>query len=84
MLIKRRSELGGVLYLFAARQDLRIHSFYLVFKKTFVLLGLQEFVRTDLKGIDCRVLVRFRLLLLSLELGNIHVGHCANRFSLVL
>lgn len=83
MLIQCRSKLRCVLYLFATRQDLRVHRFDLVLKETLVLLGLQELVRADLKGVDCRVFVRLSLLFLSLQLGNVHVGHCTDRFCLV-
>ena len=79
LLLKCCPELGCVLDFLTTRQDLRVHGFDLFFEHTFLLLGLKELVRPDLKCINRCVLVSLSLLFLSFELGQIVIRHAAHR-----
>jgi hypothetical protein len=78
LLFKRRPKLGCVFDFLAAWEYLRVHRLYLVFEQSLVLLSLEEFVRADLKGVDCGVFVSLSLLFLRLQLRHVFALHSAN------
>jgi len=78
LLFKRRPKLGCVFDFLTAWEYLRVHRLYLVFEQSLVLLSLEEFVRADLKGVDCGVFVSLSLLFLRLQLRYIFALHAAN------
>lgn len=69
------AELRSVLNFLTSRQHLRVHSLDLVLKDTFLFLSLQEFVRSDLKGVDGCVFISFSLLFLLLQLRDLVPAH---------